>query len=358
MLDPAGARPPVPNTPNDRRNPLVELPEPAEVRRAPASTPCSSPTCTRDHLDETAVDLLPKDVPLFCQPPDEGVLRDRGFTDVRPVEDDAELGGVTIARTGGRHGTGEIAEMLAPVLGLRAARARASRRSTSPATRSGATRWPRALDAHDPDVVVVNAGGARFTRGRPDHDDRRRRRRGRRATRPARGSSPCTWRRSTTASRRARTCTSACTTRASQGRVTVPEDGALVPCSRATRSDEPQDGPERALAQPVRRVAGLVAARVVDHAELDRARSPASSNSRWSELPVPVSRCQSSRAPAGAAARSSSRSTPRARRGRPASAAAAGRSCRPRRARARSAAAAAARSGASASAPRWSGEPV
>ena len=31
MLDPAGARPPVERSDNDRRNPLVELPEPAEV---------------------------------------------------------------------------------------------------------------------------------------------------------------------------------------------------------------------------------------------------------------------------------------------------------------------------------------
>ena len=32
MLDPAGARGPVANTPNDRRNPLVELPEQAGLR--------------------------------------------------------------------------------------------------------------------------------------------------------------------------------------------------------------------------------------------------------------------------------------------------------------------------------------
>ena len=31
MLDPAGARPPVEDTANPVRNPLVELPEPAEV---------------------------------------------------------------------------------------------------------------------------------------------------------------------------------------------------------------------------------------------------------------------------------------------------------------------------------------
>ncbi|HYW23478.1 MAG TPA: hypothetical protein VE953_04900, partial [Terriglobales bacterium] len=30
QLDPEGARPPIPNTPNPRRNPLVPLPMPAE----------------------------------------------------------------------------------------------------------------------------------------------------------------------------------------------------------------------------------------------------------------------------------------------------------------------------------------
>ena len=70
----------------------------------------------------------------------------------------------------------------------------------------------RRADAHQPDVVVVNAGGARFTGGRPDRmtaDDVAS------VARPCRrpGWWRCTWRRSTTAwSRAARTptCRSAC----------------------------------------------------------------------------------------------------------------------------------------------------
>jgi L-ascorbate metabolism protein UlaG (beta-lactamase superfamily) len=165
MLDPAGARPAVENTPNDRRNPLVELPEPVELLARNLSAVLVS-HLHADHLDETAVDLLPKDVPLFCQPPDEGVLRDRGFTDVRPIEATGELDGIALARTGGRHGTGKLAELLAPVSGFVI---------SAPGEPSlyvaGDTIWcdevAAAVDEHRPDVVVLNAGGARFSEGDP-----------------------------------------------------------------------------------------------------------------------------------------------------------------------------------------------
>ena len=165
MLDPAGARPAVANTPNDRRNPLVELPEPVEllVRNLDAVLVTH---LHADHLDETAVDLLAKDLPLLCQPPDEGVLRDRGFTDVRPVAGTVEIGGVTVARTNGRHGTGEIAEALGPVSGFVLSTA-----GEPTLYVAGDTVWcdevAQALDEHRPDVVVVNAGGARLNEGDP-----------------------------------------------------------------------------------------------------------------------------------------------------------------------------------------------
>ena len=116
MLDPAGARPPVEDTENDRRNPLVELPEPAEVVVEGVEAVLAT-HLHRDHFDDTAAALLPRDVPLLCQPEDAERLRGLGFTDVRPVEDALTWEGIAITRTPARHGSGATAEALAPVSG-------------------------------------------------------------------------------------------------------------------------------------------------------------------------------------------------------------------------------------------------
>jgi L-ascorbate metabolism protein UlaG (beta-lactamase superfamily) len=112
-------------------------------------------------------------VPLASQPPDEPVLRERGFTDVRPVVGGIDLCGIGVARTGGRHGTGAIGERMGPVSGF------VLRAPGEPGLYvAGDTIWcdevDDALAEHDPDVVVVNAGAARFLEGDPiimDADD-------------------------------------------------------------------------------------------------------------------------------------------------------------------------------------------
>jgi L-ascorbate metabolism protein UlaG (beta-lactamase superfamily) len=165
MLDPAGARPPVENTPNPARNPLVDLPEPAEVVVQGLDAVLVT-HLHRDHFDATAIELLPKDVPVLCQPEDAEALRGHGFADVRPVQAEAELDGVHIARTGARHGYGRIAEELAPVSGFVLAAA-----GEPVLYVAGDTVWyedvAEALDRHCPAAVVVNAGGARFLEGEP-----------------------------------------------------------------------------------------------------------------------------------------------------------------------------------------------
>ena len=172
MLDPAGAQPPVEDTENDRRNPLVELPEPAEVVVEGVHAVLAT-HLHRDHFDDTAAALLPRDVPLLCQPEDAERLRGLGFTGVRPVADALTWEGIAITRTPARHGSGATAEALAPVSGyvLRDAAGRCLYVAGDTVLYEAVE---AVLDEHRPDVVVVNAGGARFTGGDPivmDADD-------------------------------------------------------------------------------------------------------------------------------------------------------------------------------------------
>jgi L-ascorbate metabolism protein UlaG (beta-lactamase superfamily) len=159
-LDEAGARPPVEDSPNPRRNPLVPLPMPAEelVRDLNAVIVTH---LHRDHFDETGARLLPRDVPVFCQPEDAARLRELGLG-ARPVDDELTWDGLRIARTGGRHGTDDrIADELGPVSGF----------VLDGLYIAGDTVWcaavEEALERHRPRVAVVNGSGARFLEGGP-----------------------------------------------------------------------------------------------------------------------------------------------------------------------------------------------
>jgi L-ascorbate metabolism protein UlaG (beta-lactamase superfamily) len=172
QLDPAGAREAVPNTPNPRRNPVVDLPEPAEAVVAGVDAVLLT-HLHQDHWDATARELLPHNLPLFCQPHDVERLHADGFTDARAVYADAKLGDVLIARTDGRHGTGEIGEAMGVVSGFVL---------HSPGEPSvyiaGDTilcdEVRAAIAEYEPDVIVVNASAAQFDTGGPivmDNDD-------------------------------------------------------------------------------------------------------------------------------------------------------------------------------------------
>jgi L-ascorbate metabolism protein UlaG (beta-lactamase superfamily) len=165
MLGEQGSSPPIENTPEPRPNPLLPLPIPAPelVENVDAVLVTH---LHEDHLDETAKGALPRSLPLACQPEDAEELRGMGYSDVRPVDAEIELAGITVARTGGQHGTGEIAEQMAPVSGF------VLRAPGEPTLYiAGDTIWcdevRDALSTHSPDVVVVNAGGARFNTGDP-----------------------------------------------------------------------------------------------------------------------------------------------------------------------------------------------
>lgn len=93
-------------------NPLVDLPCSPEEIMAGAELLVLSHLHS-DHFDPEAQRLLPKDLPVFCQPGDEEAIREHGFERVTPVADAVTWNGITLTRTPGQHGTtdAELAEM-------------------------------------------------------------------------------------------------------------------------------------------------------------------------------------------------------------------------------------------------------
>lgn len=166
MLDAPGARAPVRGTPEERPNPLVPLP--VTVTQATDGVDAVLITHTHvDHIDAAGVTaLIPLGLPVFCQPQDMADLGPLGL-DLRPVPDGApvEWEGLTIHRTGGRHGREDaMVQGNGPVSGFVVAA------EGEPAVYvAGDTVWcpevAKAIAAHDPGVIVVNAGGARFLSG-------------------------------------------------------------------------------------------------------------------------------------------------------------------------------------------------
>jgi L-ascorbate metabolism protein UlaG (beta-lactamase superfamily) len=165
MLDDAGARPPIEHSPNPRNNPLVPLPLPADeiLRKVEAVLVTHTHS---DHWDATADKLLPKHLPFFSQPEDAAKFRAQGFTAVQPIDSAMVWSGTEITRTRGQHGKGDLARMLAPVSGF------VLRAPGEPTLYiAGDSVWcpevETALKAFQPEVVVLNAGGARFLEGEP-----------------------------------------------------------------------------------------------------------------------------------------------------------------------------------------------
>ena len=163
---PGRRAPAVGDTPNDRRNPLVELPEPAEAIAERAEVVLVT-HLHADHMDETAVRLLGGDRPVVCQPPDESrAARAR-------VLGRAAGGGVARARRA------------AGVTHLRAARHRGDRRGDGAGVRLRAERGGRAdrLRRRRHDLVRRRARRDRRARARRRWSSTRAARASTRATR-------------------------------------------------------------------------------------------------------------------------------------------------------------------------------
>ena len=168
MLSRAGTMDPVQDAADGRRIPLVEMPlDDEELRKLIARLDGVLVThLHRDHFDPRAAEILPKSLPVFCQPPDADRLARLGFQAVVPIETDHEWRGIRMARTGGRHGTGEVGQRMGTVSGY------VLRVPGEPSLYlAGDTIWCGEVEASIvglwPDVIVVNSGAAQFNSGGP-----------------------------------------------------------------------------------------------------------------------------------------------------------------------------------------------
>ncbi len=163
-LDPALAWEPIEGIAHDGRNPLCELPE--LPRRIVADLDGALVShLHEDHWDETARRLLAPDLPLVCQPEAVEALRESGFTQLHvAVAGSTHWLGIELNATSGHHSNGPAREALGPVSGF------LLRAPGEPSLWiAGDSVWcpelAAELDRHRPDVIVLNAGGARLLDG-------------------------------------------------------------------------------------------------------------------------------------------------------------------------------------------------
>lgn len=119
-----------------------------------------------DHFDSAAKELLPKALPLFCQPGNEAVIREAGFEDVRVIEEPVVWDGITISRTEGQHGEGETAQLMGTVSGF------VFEAADEPLLYwAGDTIWyppvERIITEKQPAVIVTHSCGARWKGSAP-----------------------------------------------------------------------------------------------------------------------------------------------------------------------------------------------
>lgn len=169
MLSKKGTYPGFKNTyRSELRNPLVELP--VSTDKVLNGVDAVIVTHTHlDHWDYAAQKLIPKNIPLFAQnQSDADIIRKQGFKNVRILGAQTKLGGVTISKIGGQHGTNKMysSPMMEKLLGEAMGVVFQSPQHKT-LYLAGDTIWrpevDQALTQFKPEIIVLNAGYARLT---------------------------------------------------------------------------------------------------------------------------------------------------------------------------------------------------
>ncbi|HHJ1299626.1 metal-dependent hydrolase [compost metagenome] len=157
-----GAYPGFEGTANSHlRNPTAPLPMPvAEIIDADAVILTH---VHPDHWDEAAVNLIPKEMPIYTQSTaDLAVVLSQGFTDVKLIEG-AVLNGIKFSQTSGQHGSDEALQAIGEILG-EVCGVVLQHPEEKTLYVAGDTVWNLhvvdALEQFEPEVILLNAGDA------------------------------------------------------------------------------------------------------------------------------------------------------------------------------------------------------
>lgn len=112
-----------------------------------------------DHFDQMASDSLPKTIKIYNQPADKEFMQKENFTNAETLNDSSVWEGITVFRTGGKHGSGDVLQYMGTVSGF------VLKAKNEPTIYIiGDCIWTEEIEQniikYNPDVIIVNSGGA------------------------------------------------------------------------------------------------------------------------------------------------------------------------------------------------------
>lgn len=159
LIDPyLAAKHTLPSFSGKSPNPLVELPcSPKAVINDVEFVVISH--LHTDHFDLTAQSLLPKELPIYCQPGDEDKIEAKGFEKVTAITDSKRWRDITISRTKGQHGKGDVLSLMGNVSGF------VFQAEHEPTIYwAGDTIWydeiNRVIEQFQPEIIITHSCGA------------------------------------------------------------------------------------------------------------------------------------------------------------------------------------------------------
>lgn len=113
----------------------------------------------KDHFDDVAKEVIDKNMKVFCQSGDSSRIQESGFLVVEEVQRRIDFEGISIYRTDGKHGRGEILKHMGNVSGF------VLKHKDEPTIYIVGdsifnSDVKSAIDAHQPDYIITNSGGA------------------------------------------------------------------------------------------------------------------------------------------------------------------------------------------------------